>query len=249
MQAIELPVCDDILTPTIFWPPGQNIVTIYWPINIDVYDTHRHTHTYIYKQLRYCWVLLSVWLMCFIHSQDWTRIGPGPIPVPQGYILTQWSWNYWMHPEIGTNYLWSRAWRTFPLATMSHNIHVSWSGARSQTKQVFIEIGISQHDACGWSGDKQVPVQQQSICWQSWARVSSLTISFCNFIDPSDATWPQRIWTALVQVKWFRWPDPKLTYHQLSRLQMQCWVFYTNRCQINTFINPFTLWTPTQQHF
>ena len=26
-----LPVWDDILTPTIFWPRGQNIVTIYWP--------------------------------------------------------------------------------------------------------------------------------------------------------------------------------------------------------------------------
>ena len=25
------PVWDDILTPTIFWPQGQNIVTIYWP--------------------------------------------------------------------------------------------------------------------------------------------------------------------------------------------------------------------------
>ena len=26
-----VPVWDDILTPTIFWPRGQNIVTIYWP--------------------------------------------------------------------------------------------------------------------------------------------------------------------------------------------------------------------------
>ena len=25
------PVWDDVLTPTIFWPRGQNIVTIYWP--------------------------------------------------------------------------------------------------------------------------------------------------------------------------------------------------------------------------
>ena len=25
------PVWDDILTPTIYWPRGQNIVTIYWP--------------------------------------------------------------------------------------------------------------------------------------------------------------------------------------------------------------------------
>ena len=29
--AYALPVWDDILTPTIFWPQGQNIVTIYWP--------------------------------------------------------------------------------------------------------------------------------------------------------------------------------------------------------------------------
>ena len=27
----QVPVWDDILTPTIFWPRGQNIVTIYWP--------------------------------------------------------------------------------------------------------------------------------------------------------------------------------------------------------------------------
>ena len=27
----KVPVWDDILTPTIFWPRGQNIVMIYWP--------------------------------------------------------------------------------------------------------------------------------------------------------------------------------------------------------------------------
>ena len=27
----RVPVWDDILTPTIFWPRGHNIVTIYWP--------------------------------------------------------------------------------------------------------------------------------------------------------------------------------------------------------------------------
>ena len=187
--------------------------------------THTHTHIYIYINN---YDIAGFCYQCGLCVSFIARIGPESDQAQ--FLCLKGTYSHNGHeiteciPKLGqTTYDLERDEHSHsqqcPIKFVCHEV------VPGATKQVFIEIGISQHDACGWSGDKQVPVQQQSICWQSWARVSSLTISFCNFIDPSDATWPQRIWTALVQVKWFRWPDPKLTYHQLSRLQMQCWVF------------------------
>ena len=67
----SLPVWDDISTPTIFWPRGQNIVTIYWPplqyfdspmiINDkDLFSFYNYLIKYVILSHALCWFSLLI---------------------------------------------------------------------------------------------------------------------------------------------------------------------------------------------
>ena len=73
----KVPVWDDILTPTIFWPLGQNIVMIYWP-PLRYFDPLVIINNKVLFSFSYRYKLLDKVCHCFNTSvtntlPNWTR--------------------------------------------------------------------------------------------------------------------------------------------------------------------------------